>query len=63
MFLRQVEEYLVEHPEIEEMLKEFNISKKEYERYIALTAPRPVESFSADTSEGPYNAEVSGLSV
>lgn len=62
-FMRQVEEYLQEHPEIKATLERFNISERDYERYIALTSPRPPESLSIDTSEGTYNAEVSGLSI
>lgn len=62
-FQRRVEEYLKEHPDIEAILKQFYISQRDYERYIALTSPRPSESLSIDTSEGTYNAEVSGLSI
>jgi len=61
-FLREVEDYLSEHPDTRELLEGFNISREEYERYIALVSPAAPESFSMSTSEGPYNAEVSGLS-
>lgn len=61
-FLRQVDEYLREHPETEEMLKQFNISREDYERYIVLTSPPTPKSFSMSTSEGPYNAEVPSIS-
>lgn len=62
-FITQVEEYLRDHPEVKSTLERFNISERDYERYIALTSPRPAESSSMNTSEGTYNAEVSGLSV
>ena len=60
--LAQAEEYRRKHPEVDGLLKQFGISREQYERYIALiTAPLPpTEPMS--TSEGSYNANVSAVS-
>ena len=60
--LKIVEEYLKQHPELEELLRQFNISREQYEQYIAMTMPPKVEGNTTVTNEVNLNVNLSGTS-
>lgn len=58
---QKIDEYLKNHPDIEKLLKQFNISREQYEKFISLTSTHPKEITDL-TTQGTYNANISGLS-
>ncbi len=60
--LTYVEEYRREHPEIDSLLKRFEIARGSYEHYLALTTMRLPQTRSANTTQVGYNADVSAVS-
>lgn len=60
--LRVAEDYLKEHPEVEELLRQFNFSREQYERFLALITPPQIQSSTTPTNQGSLNVNVSGTS-
>jgi hypothetical protein len=60
--LAYVEEYRREHPEIDSLLKRFEMARESYERYLALaTVPLP-QTRPTSTTQVAYDANVSAVS-
>ena len=57
-----IEEYRKTHPEIDSLLKNFQIARGTYERYLALTAMPQLETHPSSAEKVAYNANVSGIS-
>jgi len=54
--------YREEHPEVDDILKLFEMSNEEYENFLLMSTPsyEPPNS-NASSTEGQYNADVSGI--
>ena len=59
---KTVEKYLQEHPEVQDLLEFFKVVQEEYESYMVMLTinSEPINSNSM-SSEGRYNADVSGI--
>lgn len=57
--LKAAQDYLKEHPEVEELLKRFHISWEQYQRFLATITPPQVQSASTLTNQGSLDVGVS----
>ncbi len=57
-----IEEYREKHPEVEEIMRKFQVSKETYEKALAAMSikVKAIRPTYAKTTEGSYNANVSG---
>lgn len=55
----QAQQYLKEHPEFERVLRLFQESWAQYQRYLAVTTISQVRSDSTLTNRGTYHANIS----
>ncbi len=57
--LKAAENYLKEHPEVEELLKQFHLSWEQYQRFLASMPLPQVQSASTLTNQGSFNVGIS----
>lgn len=57
--LKAAQEYLEEHPEVEELLKQFDLSWEQYQRFLATISPPQVQSASTLTNQGSLDVGIS----
>ncbi len=55
----QAEQYLKEHPELAEVLRQFQESWAQYQQYLVTTTVSQVLSDSTPTHRGEYHANIS----
>jgi len=57
--LKVAQDYLKEHPEVEEVLKRFGLSWEQYQRFLATITLPQVQSASTLTNQGSLDVGVS----
>jgi len=60
--LTYVEQYRKAHPDVDDLLKRFEIARETYERYLTLTAIPQLQTRPSSTEKVAYDANVSGIS-
>jgi hypothetical protein len=53
------EDYLKEHPEVKELLQQFNLSWEQYQRFLAMIPPPQIQSSTTPTNQGSLNVDLS----
>jgi hypothetical protein len=55
----QAQQYLQEHPELTEVLRQFQDAWRQYQQYLVVTTISQVRSDSTPANRGAYHANVS----